>query len=137
MDVLEIRNQRAKSKITDKNAKNDLQKRSYFFALELIRLVDSLPKQRSSWVIGDQLLRSGTSIGANITEAQAASSRRDFINFLQHALKSANETKFWLGLLRDSGIAKNEKVSHLLQEAHEHANILGASIITLKGKRKL
>ncbi|KAF0121585.1 MAG: hypothetical protein FD151_1162 [bacterium] len=84
--------------------------------------------------MGDQLLRSATSIGANIIEAQAASSRKDFRNFLNHALKSANETKFWLGLLRDSGKKTGEEINPLMKEAKELANILASSILTLKGK---
>ncbi|MBU2592490.1 four helix bundle protein [Patescibacteria group bacterium] len=63
--------------------------------------MEKFPKKRAAWIISDQLLRAGTSIGANIVEAQAASSRRDFTNFLNHALKSANETKFWLILSKD------------------------------------
>jgi len=81
------------------------------------------------------LLRSATSIGANIIEAQAASSRKDFKNFLNHALKSANETKFCLALLRDSGKKSKEDMELLLKEAKELSNILASSIITLKNKK--
>ena len=87
-------------------------------------------------VIARQLLRSGTSIGANIIEAQASSSRKEFANFLNYSLKSANESKFWLALLRDSGKARTESVNSLLTETKELANILASSILTLKGKRK-
>ncbi|MBL7209654.1 MAG: four helix bundle protein, partial [Dehalococcoidia bacterium] len=73
------------------------------------------------------LLRSATSIGANVVEAQGAGSRKDYTNFFTHALKSANETKFWLGLLRDSGKAE--------REVTELVNILATSILTLKGKK--
>ena len=88
-------------------------------------------------VIARQLLRSGTSIGANVIEAQAASSKKEFTNFLNHALKSANETKFWLALLRDSGKGKRQVIERLLCETKELANILGSSILTLRGKRKM
>ncbi|OHA24317.1 MAG: hypothetical protein A3D50_02180, partial [Candidatus Taylorbacteria bacterium RIFCSPHIGHO2_02_FULL_44_12] len=74
-------------------------------------------------------------IGANIIEAQAGSSKKDFTNFFSHALKSANESKFWLGLLRDSGKADKQRAETLLQETKELANILGSSIVTLRGKR--
>jgi len=126
----------AKSKNTNQNSKRDLKRRAYFFALEVIKLTDSLPNQRVCWVIADQLLRSATSIGANIIEAQAASSKKDFVNFLNHALKSANETKFWLCLLRDSGKADENLTDKLLDEAIEFSNILAASVLTAKGKRK-
>jgi four helix bundle protein len=70
-----------------------------------------------------------------VIEAQAASSRKDYTNFFTHALKSANECKFWLGLLRDSGRGEKESVGRLLREATEIANILATSILTLRGKR--
>ena len=83
------------------------------------------------------MLRSATSIGANIIEAQAASSKRDFVNFLNHALKSGNETKFWLALARDLDSQLSEEINELLKEADELVKILGSSISTLRGKRKL
>lgn len=86
-------------------------------------------------VIGKQLLRSATSVGANIIEAKSASSRRDFINFYTHSLKSANESKFWLGLLRDSGKMAGDDSHALLQETIEISNILAASILTLKSRK--
>lgn len=97
--------------------------------------MSDFPNQRIYWVIGDQLLRAATSIGANIIEAQAASSKRDFIKFFDIALKSANETKYWLAILRDGTNMDKEKVNFLLNEATELSNILGASLLTLKGKR--
>lgn len=86
--------------------------------------------------MGDQLLRAGSSIGANIIEAQAASSKKDFINFYHYALKSANETKFWLCLVRDSKKVEAKSIEPILKETIELANILAASLITLKNKRK-
>lgn len=118
--------------------KTDLKRRVYFYALEIIKFIDNLDKKDFIvQIISKQLLRSATSIGANIIEAQAGSTKRDFTNFFAYALKSANESKFWLGLLRDSGKANRERVNILLQETTELANILGSSILTLKGKRKL
>ena len=118
------------------NQKLDLKKRAYFYALNIIKFIDSLDKKDfSTNVISKQLLRSATSIGANIIEAQAGSSKKDFKNFFSHALKSANESKFWLGLFRDSGKADKERANTLLQETTELANILASSILTLKGKR--
>lgn len=113
--------------------KADAKKRAYQFALDVIKFIDSLDKRDFSiQIIMKQLLRSATSIGANIIEGQGASSKKDFINFLHYALKSANETKFWLGLLKDSGKAKKEQAEILLDEVTELANILGASLVTLK-----
>lgn len=119
--------------------KTDLKSRSYLYALAIIKFIDALDKKDFSVrITGNQLIRSSTSIGANIIEAQAGSTKRDFTNFFSYALKSANESKFWLGLLRDSQKAKanEEKVNELLKETNEIANILGSSILTLKGKKK-
>ena len=85
--------------------------------------------------MGDQLLGSGTSILANYIEATAAASRKDFTNFFTHSLKSANESKVWLTLMRDVGKGDRAEISWLLNELIEIANILASSIITLKGKR--
>jgi len=117
--------------------KTDLKKRTYFYALDIIKFIDVLDKKDFTVkILSNQLLRSATSIGANIIEAQAGSTKKDFTNFFLHALKSANESKFWLGLLRDSGKGDKNKINNLLQETGELANILGSSILTLKGKRK-
>ena len=120
----------------DSNIKNDIKKRSYVYALEVIKLIENLPKNQTSKIISNQLLRSATSIGANIIEAQACPTKKDFANFLNHALKSANESKFWMGLLRDSKQANRENVDPLLKETSEISNILASSILTLIGKRK-
>lgn len=121
----------------NKTFAQNLIRRTYRYSVRIVNLVDSLPDKRSCWVIADQLMRSATSIGANIVEAQAASSKKDFVNFLSHALKSANETKFWLGLLRDTGKVDASIIDPLLKETKELASILGSSIATLKGKKKL
>jgi four helix bundle protein len=121
---------------TDKaKFKDEFKRRVYRFALDVIGFVDRLPVEQISQIITDQLLRSTTSIGANVVEAQAASSRKDYTNFFTHALKSANECKFWLGLLTDSGRGDKEAVNRLLREATEIANILATSILTLRGRR--
>lgn len=118
--------------------KVELKQRAYFYALDIIKFIDTLDKKDFTiQIIAKQLLRSATSIGANIIEAQAGSTKKDFTNFFSYALKSANESKFWLGLLRDSHKADKGSTNLLLQETTEMANILGSSILTLKGKRKL
>lgn len=111
--------------------------RAFTLSRRVIVLVDSFPAKRSAWVITDQLLRAVTSIGANIIEAQAASSRKDFVNFLNHALKSGNETKFWLALAKDISSSQSEEINSLLKEVDELTKILGSNISTLKGKNKL
>ena len=117
--------------------KKQLINRAFVFARKVIALVDKFPNKRSAWIITDQLIRAATSIGANIIEAQAASSKRDFINFLNHALKSGNETKFWLALAKDVAPNLVDEINNLLKEVDELVKILGSSISTLKGKKKL
>ena len=114
------------------NSKSDIKFRCYNFSIKIIKFLEDLPNKRVYWVISDQLLRSATSIGANIIEAKSSSSRRDFIKFYEISLKSANESKYWLGLLRD---ATKMDVNNLLSELEEISKMLGASVITLKGKR--
>jgi len=115
--------------------KKEFKKRLYDFSLRLIELLDSLPDDNVSRRIGDQLLRSGTSIIANYIEGQAASSKKDFTNYFNTSLKSANESKLWLAILRDSKRAKPDDVSWFLVELDEISNIFASSILTLKGKK--
>ena len=83
------------------NVGSDVKKRMYVWSLNLIRTLDALPYRTSSDILSKQLIRSGTSVVANYLEAQAAVSRKDFTNFMAIALKSANESKYWLTLFRD------------------------------------
>jgi len=131
---LNVKSQNAKGKSTMQNSKVDLKVGCYRFSLDIISLADALPNKRSAWVISDQLIRAATSIGANIVEARASSSRLEFKKFYEIALKSANETKYWLGLLRDSKLADNNKIDGLLKEATELANMLAAGVMKLKKK---
>jgi len=111
--------------------------RIYQYAIAIVRYVKQLADVSDSKIICNQLLRSGTSVAANMIEARAASSKKDFINFFNHALKSANETKFWLAIIRDTENGQREAIKPLLQETTEIANILAASILTMKKKRQL
>lgn len=114
--------------------KTDLKQRCYRFALELLKLIDRLPVSTGSRVIADQLLRSGTSIGANLVEASASSSRLEFKKFNEISLKSANESKFWLELLRDSGKGPRPEIDQLLYELDQLCRMIAAGILKLKGK---
>lgn len=112
-----------------------VQYRAYEFGLSIIDLLETLPKNYIYQTLGQQLLRAATSIGANIVEAQAGTSRKDFANFYHIALKSANETKYWLALLREKLQGEKSSLDQLLKEVTEISNILGASLLTLKGKK--
>ena len=118
-----------------KQARNNLEERMYTWTIQLIQTIDSLSRDMSSGVIAHQLMRSGTSVCANYTEGKAASSRKDFINYLHIALKSANESKYWISLLKDTKKLETEKAKSLLIEMGEISNILAASLITLKNKK--
>lgn len=115
--------------------KEELKYRAFKFSIRIVKFVSSLPNERIFWIIVDQLVRAATSIGANVIEAQAASSKKDFIKFFQIALKSATETLYWLCILRDGTDTDKKEIENLSTEAKELSNILGASLLTLKGKR--
>ncbi len=121
----------------NKNYKTEFNKRIYKYALDVIRFIEESSKDAASQVLSKQLVRSGTSVSANIIEAKSASSKKDYINFYTTALKSANESKLWISLLRDSGKTNKEKADKLLTETIEIAKILGASVITMKNKNKI
>lgn len=118
----------------DPNFKVNFRKRIYAWTLDLLRFIDQLPKNTTDSVIAKQLMRSGTSVVANYIEAQSGSSRRDFVNFLNHALKSANESLLWLSMLKDSGKSDARDTERLMGELDQIAKILGSSIITIKRK---
>lgn len=114
----------------------DIKIKTYKFALSIIDFSRNLKKEFVSDILMKQLLRSGTSVGANIIEAQSASSKKDFINYINHSLESANETKFWLCLLRDSNTGDRIKVEELLREAVMISNILAKIILNAKNWNK-
>lgn len=130
-------NSNVKTQNQNSNIKsNDVKIRAYRFSLNIISFVNALPNKRAFWSIGDQLLRAATSVGANMIEAKSSSFKRDFIKFYEIALKSSNETKYWICLLRDSYPELKTKAEELLQEATEISNMIGASVLTLKGRKK-
>ncbi len=119
----------------NKKFSEELKRRIYNWILRLIKFLDTLPKNDTLCKTTDnQLIRCGTSVGANYVEAIAGSSKKELANFLSHALKSANESKFWLALLRDAGKGDKNEINELLKELIEIANILASSIRTLRGK---
>lgn len=117
--------------------KKEFKKRLYSFVLKLVELLDKLPRDNVCFRIGDQLLRSGTSILGNYIEAESASSKKDFINSFNTALKSSNESKLWIALLRDTKRVTEDKAQWFLKELDEFANIFASSILTLKGRNKM
>lgn len=115
--------------------KAELEKRTKEFSLQLIRFLESLPKDYLGEAMGRQLLKSGTSIGANYREANRAESKADFIHKLAIAEKEASETVYWLELLTEAQIGDRKDVAKLLQEAREILAIFTAAGRTSKGLR--
>ena len=100
-----------------------IKERSFQFALEVVRLYQQLQDQHE-YVLSKQLLRSGTSIGANVEEATAAESRRDFLHKMKIAMKESRESHYWLRLIDESGLIKNTDLSDLLHKADELSRML-------------
>ncbi|MBI2031647.1 MAG: four helix bundle protein [Candidatus Levybacteria bacterium] len=120
-----------------KNEKTkEFKKRLYVLILQTIKLVESAKKSSTSRIIGDQLIRSITSILANYIEGHAASSKKDYTNYFNYSLKSANESKVWIALLKDTDNVDRDKTAFLLKELDEISRIFGSSLLTLKGKNK-
>lgn len=116
--------------------KIDFKKRLYAFVLRLIKFVGTLDrKDVVCRVIADQLTRSGCSILANYIEGQSSSSKKEFTVYFDRSLKSANESKVWFALLRDSNKCNIEEANLLLNELQEISKIFASSILTLKGKK--
>lgn len=113
----------------------DLRYRSFQFSLQIIELVKGFPDNKIYRIFTDQLLRSATSIGANIIEAKSSSSRREFLKYYEISLKSANETIYWLNLLKDANLVEAKELFNLLSEIDQITRMLSSSVLTLKGKR--
>lgn len=115
--------------------KENFIKRLVKLAVAVLRFAEKLRSKRILWPIIDQLIKSATSVGANVVEAKASSSRRDYTKFFEIALKSANETKFWLIVIKESFPEFAQEAELLLKEVEEISKIIGSSVLTLKGKR--
>ena len=115
------------------NKPSILRDKSYAFALRIVNLYKSLADENREFVLSKQVLRSGTSIGANIAEANQAQSRSDFVHKLSISLKE--ETEYWLNLLRDSSYITDSQASSLLEACCELQKILTSSIKTAKANK--
>ena len=113
----------------------DLKNRTKAFALRIIRLYQALPKSGEAQVIGKQILRSGTSVGAQYREACRAKSPADFINKMEGSLQELDETGYWLELLAESNLMPVEKLTDLQKETNELTAIFVASVKTTKKNR--
>ena len=112
--------------------RRDLRKRTKVFALRIIKLYASLPKSTEAQVLGKQVLRSGTSVGAHYREAKRARSTAEFISKIEGALQELDETIYWLELLTESGIVPEGRLTNLKTEAEELMKMLVSSAKTAK-----
>lgn len=118
----------------NKMNRKDLEKRTKDFALRIIRFVANLPKNKITDILGHQLLRSGTSVGANYREANRAESRRDFVHKIGLVEKECSETQYWLEVFEESDIGECEDRQWLLGESSELLAIF--TTIGRKAKRR-
>ena len=114
----------------NKSDPKEIKVRCYKFSVEVIKFISAIDVGRKFQSIVDQFLRSATSVGANVVEGKSAHSKKDFIKYYEIALKSANETKYWICLLRDGLDLKN--TNRLLKEADEISKVLASIIIKTK-----
>jgi four helix bundle protein len=112
----------------------DLKIRTKTFALRIIRLYGSLPKTTEAQVMGKQVLRSGTSVGAHYREAYRAKSDADFINKMEGGLQELDETGYWLELLVESGVVQPERLEQLMQETDELTAIFVSIVVKVKNR---
>ena len=110
-------------------AKSIVKQKSYDFALEIIKLCSKLKRQKH-FEIASQLLRSGTSIGANVEEALAGQTRKDFVAKMSIASKEARETNYWLRLIKDAGLFDKQHLQKLISESDELVKILTSIVKT-------
>ena len=115
-------------------AKSVLRDKSYEFAIQVVKLSQSLQTEKKEFILSRQLLRSGTAIGALLREAEYGQSNSDFIHKMSISLKEANETEYWLMLLKDTGFLEQELYDKLITTCKELIAMLVSSIKTLKLK---
>jgi four helix bundle protein len=114
----------------------DLRQRTKQFALRVMRLFESLPKAGAAGIIGRQLLRSATSVGANYRAAKRGRSQAEFLAKMGIVEEELDESLYWMELLVEGGLVKNEALNPLMQEANELAAIVVASIKTTRSRNR-
>ena len=116
--------------------KKDLKERTKKFALKVIKVVEMLPRGRIADILGRQLLRSGTSVGANYRSACRARSTADFISKMGVVEEEADETIYWMELLIEAGLVRKDALIHLFDEANQILAITVSSIKTARKRKK-
>lgn len=111
---------------------NNIQNKTFCFAIRIVKLCKLLRHERKEYTLSNQLLRSGTSIGANVAEAQHAQSRADFLSKLNIALKETSETKYWIRLLEATDYLSKAEFESVIADCIEIEKILVASVKSIK-----
>jgi four helix bundle protein len=111
---------------------NVIQDKSFAFAVQIVRLAKELREDHREFTLSDQLVRAGTSIGANVEEALGGQSRKDFLAKLGIAAKETRETHYWLRLVKESGLLTGRQVDILLVECREILAVLNSIILTTR-----
>jgi four helix bundle protein len=113
----------------------NIRHRAFYFSKNVIDFIRKTKYDRIYFSLFDQLLRSATSVGANLVEGTAGVSGKDYLNFNSIALKSANETKYWLCLIKETELGDLDLVNGLIKEADEISKIIASIILNLKKRR--
>jgi four helix bundle protein len=114
--------------------KNIVKEKSYLFAIRIVKLYKHLSEEKKEFVLSKQILRCGTSIGALIREGEQAESKLDFIHKLAIALKEANETDYWLDILKDTNFIEEKMYNSFSKDCKELIKLLTSIIKTTKNK---
>ena len=113
---------------------SNIERKSFLFSVRIVKLARYLQEEKKEYILSKQLIRSGTSIGANIAEAQQAQSRADFISKLSIALKEASETNYWLRLLNATEYLSKSEFSSIIADCKELERILTSIIKTTRNQ---
>jgi four helix bundle protein len=112
----------------EKLGKKDIVERTFKYAIRVVKLANSLPKTPAGFALAGQVVRSGTSVGANLEEAQSSISKKEFILKVQISLKEARETCYWLKVITESGLVTSKQTVELLDEGSQLVAILSSIV---------
>lgn len=116
--------------------KIQFKRRCFDFSIAVLRLSEILRKKQINWILIDQLIRSATSIGANIVEGGNSTSKKEFINYFQIALKSSSETLYWLAILKEMNSDSEKQINDLIEECTQIKKMISTIIINTKNNSR-
>lgn len=116
--------------------KTQFKRRCFDFSIAVLRLSEILRKKQINWILIDQLVRSATSIGANIVEGGNSTSKKEFINYFQIALKSSSETLYWLAILKEMNSDSEKRINDLIEECTQIKKMISTIILNTKNNSR-